>query len=119
MAHEIEARIITDLDAILEEERNALLASDIARITALIPEKERLIERLNALDHQPVNALNSLQKKLSRNQDLLNGTLQGIRTVAARLAAHRSIRRSTETYDQHGRKFCIRGEVVHTIEKRA
>lgn len=119
MPHETEVQIVEDLNAILEKERSALLLGEIAMMTSLITEKERLVNSLNALDKQPIQGLNNLHQKLLRNQALLNGTLQGIRTVTARLAAHRRIRRSMDTYDQHGRKLCILGEITHNVEKHA
>ncbi|MAO00404.1 flagellar protein FlgN [uncultured Roseovarius sp.] len=111
-------RLIQQLDVILEEERNALLRGDLSQITALISEKERLIDALNA-SATTAGDLTAVHGKLSRNQALLDGALQGIRTVAARLAAHRRIRRSLDTYDQNGRKHSIPGEIAHHLEKRA
>ncbi|WP_417726521.1 flagellar protein FlgN [Roseovarius sp.] len=119
MAHKTDTRTLEDLDLILEEERSALLAGDLSRIASLTSEKEHLIGALNALIGPSADDLTILQDKLTRNQALLDGTLQGIRTVAARLAAHRRIRRSMDTYDQHGRKFSIPGDAANNIEKRA
>lgn len=110
--------IIQQLDRILEEEREALLRGDLSQIMALVSEKERLVDALNAIA-TTTRDLRGVRGKLSRNQALLDGALQGIRTVAARLAAHRRIRRSLDTYDQNGRKHSIPGEIAHHLEKRA
>ena len=112
-------RIIQQLDLILEEERDALLRGDLSQIVALMLKKEQLVDALNALSATASGDLIAVQGKLSRNQVLLDGALQGIRTVAARLAAHRRIRRSLDTYDQNGHKRSIPGDIAHHLEKRA
>jgi len=56
---------------------------------------------------------------MTRNQSLLDGALQGIRSVAARMANYRQIRKSMDTYDGQGRKHTIPGEVARTVQKRA
>ena len=112
-------RIIQQLDLILEEERDALLRGDLSQIVALMLKKEQLVDALNALSATASGDLIAVQGKLSRNQALLDGALQGIRTVAARLAAHRRIRRSLDTYDQNGHKRSIPGDIAHHLEKRA
>lgn len=112
--------LIDKLDELLDVERRALLNGELDAIAAIAGEKERLIDALNAMEpegRQP--ALQDLQNKVSRNQVLLDGALQGIRKVAARLAALRRIRRTLETYDAMGRKQTIQGEVEHKVEKRA
>lgn len=112
-------RILDQLDILLEDERGALLRGDLSQLMALTAEKERLVDALNALDSAPTGDLRAVQGKLTRNQALLDGALQGIRSVAARLAAHRRIRRSLDTYDQSGRKHSIPGDIAHNLEKRA
>lgn len=119
MTHETAQAIINRLDTLLEQERSALLAGDLEKITELLGEKEGLIDGLNALEPEAEQGLQDLQAKVIRNQALLDGALQGIRKVAARMAAFRKIRRSLETYDESGRKRTIQGEVERRVEKRA
>lgn len=119
MTHESNQKIIDRLDELLEIERMALLEGNLERIAGLVDEKESLIDALNALDASPQQGLSALQEKVTRNQALLDGALQGIRTVAARMAAFRRIRRSLETYDESGRKQIIQGEIESKVEKRA
>ncbi|MEI4233382.1 flagellar protein FlgN [Roseovarius sp. D22-M7] len=118
MTDDTEDRIIARLDTLLDEERAALLDGDLGRIGAGVDEKERLIDALNAVQDRQ-NDLAALQAKVVRNQGLLDGALQGIRSVAARMASYRQIRRSMETYDSRGRKHTIPGEVARTVQKRA
>ncbi|MDT8325899.1 MAG: flagellar protein FlgN [Roseovarius sp.] len=119
MTHDTEQRIIHRLDALLEIEREALLKGDLQALSALVEEKEGLIDALNAMADSVPSSLEALQAKVTRNQALLDGALQGIRNVAARMAAFRRIRRSMETYDEYGHKHTISGEVEHKVEKRA
>lgn len=112
-------KLIDRLDKLLEDERRALLAGDLMAIGILLRRKEALIDTLNDLPPQAGNGLQALQGKVERNQALLDGALQGIRKVAARMAAFRRIRRTMETYDAEGRKTTILGEVDHKVEKRA
>jgi len=112
-------KIIDQLDGILDQERLALLEGDLDKISGLLEQKETFIDALNALEPTVRPELQHLQDKVVRNQALLDGALQGIRKVAARMAAYRKIRRSLETYDKSGRKQTIQGAIDHTVEKRA
>lgn len=111
--------IINRLDELLEAERDALLQGDLDKIPAMVEEKESLIDALNDNAPETKAELRELQVKVERNQALLNGALQGIRKVAARMAAFRRIRRSLETYDESGQKRTIQGDVERRVEKRA
>ncbi len=110
---------INRLDTLLELEREALLKGELEKIPVFLEEKEQLIDGLNSLEAQDFAELQDLQSKVERNQALLDGALQGIRKVAARMAAFRRIRRSLETYDETGQKRTIQGEVERRVEKRA
>ncbi|MFY9237854.1 MAG: flagellar protein FlgN [Roseovarius sp.] len=119
MTVETSQTLIDTLDDLLEEERKALLDGDLDAIGRLLSRKEALIDALNALTPAGQPNLTRLQGKVSRNQALLDGALEGIRKVAARMAAFRKIRKTLETYDQSGRKTTIQGEVEHKVERRA
>lgn len=110
--------VMNELDALLDEERDALLAGNLDAMSALVERKENLISTLNA-HQQPQADLVHLQGKVSRNQTLLDGTLEGIRAVTGRLAAFRKIRRTLETYDQTGQKTTISDASESKVEKRA
>lgn len=111
-------RLAAQLDTLLDTERAALLGGDLRTIAAGVAEKERLIAALEALG-TPHAELAGLQAKVIRNQALFDGALQGIRSVALRIANFRRIRKSMDTYDQQGRKQTIPGDVVRKVEKRA
>lgn len=119
MTYDNAAWIMAALDDLLEAERAALLEGDLDRMPALLEEKSTLVEALNALDPGDKPAMGTLKDKVSRNQVLLDGALQGIRQVAGRIAALRQLRHSFDTYDESGRRRTIEGDVVRRVEKRA
>ncbi|PVA09707.1 flagellar protein FlgN [Pelagivirga sediminicola] len=119
MTHDAQTRLIDDLDALLDRERAALLTGDLEAIAAILHDKEKLIDRLNTLAPASRSAVSTLKEKVMRNQELLDGALEGIRAVAGRMAAVRKARRSLETYDNRGQKYEIPGVIDHQIEKRA
>ena len=113
-------RMIFDrLGKVLEAERKALLSGRLEELAALMEDKESLIDALGRLQSHPGDNLRYLHEKITRNQALLDGALQGIRNVAARLALFRTLRTGMETYDHRGRKRLIQGDAPHDVEKRA
>ena len=111
--------IINSLDDLLEKERAALLEGNLDVITRLLDEKESLIDRLNGCTPTEQDALDNLRGKVTRNQALLDGALQGIRAVANRMSTLRRIRKSLDTYDEKGRKTTIHALRENKVEKRA
>ncbi|MFD0859997.1 flagellar protein FlgN [Roseovarius aquimarinus] len=111
-------RIFADLDRLLDAERAALLTGDLDTVGALMRHKEDLLERLKAAGADAPRPA-KLAGKALRNQALLDGALEGIRTVAGRLTTLRRIRRTLETYDRTGRKSSISDVIEHQVEKRA
>jgi hypothetical protein len=107
------------LDALLEEERTALLSGALDKLTDMLPRKEALIDALNGVPHADIPTLQSLDIKVKRNQLLLDGALEGIRNVAERLATLRRLRGSLETYGSDGKKRNIGVDTDHSVEKRA
>lgn len=110
---------ISALDDLLERERGALLEGDLDAILRQMDAKAALIENLNETVPAASDALHGVQRKLARNQELLNSALQGIRSVSTRLNALTRIRRTLETYDETGRKTTIEGLGERAVEKRA
>lgn len=119
MTHETMDDIVTSLDALLEAERGALLEGALDRLPILLDEKARLIDSLNTLRPDDEDRLGDIRTKVTRNQALLEGALQGIRKVADRLATVRRLRHSFDTYDESGHRQTIDGDVVRRIERRA
>ncbi len=105
------------LDALLEEERAALLGGDLDGLNDMHGRKEDLLHQLAAV---PADArLRGIQQKLARNQDLLDSALAGIQSVARRLAMVRRVRQSLEYYDEDGAMATVDIGVERSVEKRA
>jgi len=107
------------LNTLLEVERSALLAGDLAALGDLLPEKEMLITTLNAHDQMDRNALKALGEKVRRNQLLLDSALEGIREVSNRMAALQKMRSGLATYGSDGVKHDIQVRTDHSVERRA
>lgn len=113
------SEVMDALDDVLEQERAALLSGNLEAIGRLLGQKEALIEELSVLEEVEASALHDLTGKMKRNQDLLDHALEGIRSVAGRLAAMRRVRSSLDTYDADGKKRSINMSNDTSLEKRA
>ncbi|MGY9049829.1 MAG: flagellar protein FlgN [Rhodobacterales bacterium] len=107
------------LDALLEEERAALLAGALDKIEDVMQRKSALIDALANSGVDDPETVSALQVKLGRNQVLFDQALAGIRNVASRLSALRHLRKTLETYDEHGRKSALVKNEANKLERRA
>ncbi|PIE12420.1 MAG: flagellar biosynthesis protein FlgN [Rhodobacterales bacterium] len=112
------------LDDLLDRERGALLSGDLDRLVRMLDEKTTLIDTLNngveAIETQDERkTLHDLQSKVTRNQELLDSALSGIRSVAKRMSALHQVRKSLDTYDEAGHKTTIDAMRDRKMEKRA
>ncbi len=119
MIEQITTDIMVALDALLEEERAALMTGALDRIEEVMKRKSALIDSLAANGVHDEQTVFVLQAKLGRNQVLFDQALAGIRNVASRLSALRRLRRTLETYDEHGRKSAIVTSEKSRLERRA
>lgn len=119
MTHDTPQDIIDALDVLLETERQHLLSGNLEALSALLSQKEELIDAMNAMDSAKLELLSGVQKKVVRNQALLSSALEGIRAVAERVASLRQVRKSLETYDESGRKKTYETCTDTSVEKRA
>ncbi len=119
MTEQTTADIMAALDALLEEERAALLTGALDRIEDVMQRKAMLIDALAESGVDDPGSVSALQAKLGRNQVLFDQALAGIRNVAARLSALRRLRKTLETYDQHGRKSTLVTSEDNKLERRA
>lgn len=112
--------ILMSMDALLEEERTALLGGDLDDLANMHDRKAALLDQLGRLDTLGSDdGLQAVQAKLARNQALLDSALAGIRSVARRLAMVRRVRQSLEFYDEEGAKASVDVGVERSVEKRA
>ncbi len=110
---------IQALEDLLDLERTALVQGDLTDLDRLVPEKENLIGAINDLQVLESDDLIRIQKKVVRNQALLNSAAEGIRTVADRMAELKQVRQEFSTYDASGQRsgFALRSRAK--LEKRA
>jgi hypothetical protein len=119
MTSETTETAITTLSELLDAERLALLEGNLDQVTKLLDSKEALFEKVGAEAQSDAPALQALDDKVKRNQLLLNGALEGIRTVTERIAALRKVQTSLDTYDAKGRKKEIQLKPASSVERRA
>lgn len=110
---------IDALDDLLDAEREALLQGKLDEVSRLHVRKEQLIDDLSCHAFPDPDGIGDLRAKVERNQALLDSALEGVRSVARRLAAIRRVRRSLDTYDSLGHKLSVDVQSPRSLEKRA
>lgn len=111
--------ILLALDELLDLEREALIEGKLEQLGNMTAEKEKLVDRINALPEVPRSELAPVQVKVNRNQVLLQSALEGIRAVANRMAEMRRVRKGLDTYDRSGKKYHHAADARKKLEKRA
>ncbi|HHS89487.1 MAG TPA: flagellar biosynthesis protein FlgN [Rhodobacteraceae bacterium] len=111
--------LIDDLDSLLDRERMALIDGDLELLGRMLAQKQELIDNLNNMDTLEREHLADVHDKVTRNQELLNSAMEGIRAVANRMADLRRVRQGLETYDQSGHKTRFDTHTQPSVEKRA
>lgn len=119
MTHQTAQDLIDELDSLLDRERQALIDGDLELLGRMLAQKQSLIEEVNAMDALERGHLAQVHDKVSRNQELLNSAMEGIRAVANRMADLRRVRHGLETYDRAGRKTRFETQNTSSVEKRA
>lgn len=111
--------LIDELDTILDQERSLLLKGDLTALEPLVSAKDELIEALNEIGEMEQDSLSAVQNKVTRNQTLLTSAMEGIRTVAARMAELRKVRKGLDVYDKSGTRSSYSTQGARALEKRA
>ena len=107
------------LAGLLDDERAALLAGELARLPEFIAAKERLLSRLEgAANPPPAVSLDALRAKAQDNQLLLDAALRGVQAARARLDVARGGGPALSTYDAKGRAE-THGGARPSFERRA
>lgn len=119
MTHQDPQNLIDELDTLLDRERLALGKGDLELLGRMLAQKQNLIEKINAMETLERGRIAHVHDKVTRNQELLNSAMEGIRAVANRMADLRRVRQGLETYDQSGRKTRFEIQPPPSLEKRA
>ena len=117
-AHPIESTV-AELNDLLDAEREALLKGDLEKLNRLLLPKQTLVQAIGAITGADLPQIAALDRKVRRNQLLLDGALEGIRAVAARMARLREVKGALETYGADGRRKEIPLAAESTVERRA
>lgn len=105
------------LHALLQQERDALMAATYDDLPAIAAQKESYLRALKAGDFAP-HALNTLKARMSENQALVAAALRGIRAAQQRFAALEHVRDGLTTYTSEGALSSVQ-TARHQIEKKA
>ncbi len=119
MTNDTAQDLIDELDTLLDRERQALIEGDLELLGRMLTQKQGLIEKINEMETLERDRLEHVHDKVTRNQELLNSAIEGIRAVANRMADLRRVRQGLETYDQTGRKTRFETQDMSSVEKRA
>ncbi len=118
MKNDTAGTAIESLNALLEDERQALLKGDLNALPFLLERKEEILNTLNSVTPSDPDRMKILGKKLRHNQVLLEGAMRGIKMVSERLETLKHLKQSLHTYDQQGQKSEVLVSVIHQVEKR-
>ena len=109
-----EARLL----AVLEAERRALLAGELAQLSELARRKEACLDLYAADTSRLPHRAPRLLAALRRNQRLLEMALQGLAAAQGRLGTWQRLGRQMDTYDPNGRKTRIGPGPAGRIQKK-
>lgn len=110
---------IKDLDRVLDQEKQALVSGGLDQLAGILKMKETLFDQINAEKNLKKPELVNIQSKIIRNQALLQNAMEGIRTVADRMADLHRVRTGLDTYDSTGQKSQFATRDHSRVEKRA
>ena len=94
--------IITELHALLDREKQALMAADFDPLAELLAQKETLLHQL-ACSKPTTDLLGGIQTKMDENQTLLAAAIKGVSAARDRLEALKTVQNTLSTYAPDGR----------------
>lgn len=103
----MENDIITDLDSLLEQERDLLKSGRFSDLEDLIVQKEKL---LGKIEHNPqirTGDLAKIRSKISENKQFLSASISGFKRASATLTSFKQVRNCLSYYGQDGSKINI------------
>lgn len=109
--------IVDRLEALLEDERIALLAGDFKEVNRIAARKEALVEEARSHPNIP-GLLKKLTRNNKRNQALLGAAIEGARAAARRLERLNDVGTHLTTYDSAGQTRKLRTK-PGSLERKA
>ena len=119
MAKEETALLIKKLEHLLQQERQFLLTGKLAGLAGLVPEKEKIIGKLNTTCDLETGQLEETRQKLKRNGQLLERAMAGLQAIADRMSELRRTRDGLDLYDGAGRRTRYGITRCSRLEKRS
>jgi hypothetical protein len=113
------SRILTDLNALFDEERDVLIHGRFGDLAALTERKAALLAVLHGIggfDDGPV--LDSIRRRADGASRLLAASISGLRAAARRIDTILRAGHSLDTYDRLGRSDII-STAAPDVERRA
>ena len=111
--------IVQELSDLIEVEQEAVLRGDLAVVQDLVDRKAALIGQINGAAARGHAELPELQRRIARNQQLLQKAMDGIHAVSERLKKLRDARVSLTVYDAQGQAQRYGTERKPEFERRA
>lgn len=101
------ARLVADLDTLLEREYDALLGGDLSKVEHLISQKVSLLEGIGVLPIAEIAKFQRLRTRLHRNQRLADSALKGMRAAITRAKEITEVSSRLRTYKKDGRDSLV------------
>lgn len=103
----MENDVITDLDSLLEQERDLLKSGRFSDLEALIAQKENLLREIGHNPQIRTGELAKIRDKISENKQLLSASISGFKRASATLTSFKQVRNCLSHYGQDGSKINI------------
>ncbi|MEX0349341.1 MAG: hypothetical protein AB3N15_07920 [Paracoccaceae bacterium] len=109
---------ISQMNALLDQERQLLIAGALDQVAALASEKEVL---LASIEQGMATAadLDAIRRKADKNRALFDAALAGLRSVVERLTELKRLQSGFDTYDRTGQRRQHEPGGASKLEKRA
>lgn len=104
------------LNALIHEEREALLSGNYAALEPLAERKEALLEGIDPAEHDQADLV-TLQDASARNEALLQIALDSIRQAGAEARSMRDRSQCLETYGPGGERRSLNAPVATGIRR--
>lgn len=95
------AQKIEALRSLLDKENTALVSGETGAIEEFLTQKQQMLHALETQQVSPED-LAEIRARLRRNQDLIEGTLEGMRAAFERLRDVQTVAQGLKTYGPEG-----------------
>jgi flagellar biosynthesis/type III secretory pathway chaperone len=111
--------LVKDLNAILEQERDALLGGNIAVFENLIAQKAKILQTIGELPKEELRRFEGMKPRLLRNQKLAQSAIKGMRIAIKRAKDIKDVSLGLRTYKKDGSGRSIAMRTLGGFSKRS